>query len=89
LVWFGLVWFGWVVACGTNLSGRLHSAGRGFQWERAVFFPDFFHKKMEKFAIFGGSPPFSPSTSLPWLFEPGVEHHPAISPGQNRAADMG
>ena len=29
------------------------------------------------------------STSLPWLFEPDVEHHPAISPGQNRAADMG
>jgi len=67
----------------------VHSAGRGFQWERAVFFPDFFHKKMEKFAIFGGSPPLVLSTSLPWLFEPDVEHHPAISPGQNRAADMG
>ena len=72
-----------------TVHSQVHSAGRGFQWERAVFFPDFFHKKMEKFAIFGGSPPFSPSTSLPWLFEPGVEHHPAISPGQNRAADMG
>jgi len=57
--------------------------------DSAVFFPDFFHKKMEKFAIFGVSPPLVLSTSLPWLFEPGVEHHPAISPGQNRAADMG
>ena len=44
----------------------------GFTGERAVFFPDFFHKKMEKFAIFG----FSPPQSFPPRF------HGGSSPGR-------
>ena len=45
----------------------------GFTGKCAVFFPDFFHKKMEKFAIFGGSPPLV----LPPRF------HGCSSPGSN------
>ena len=53
------------------------------------FFRIFFIKKWKSSPFSAVHRLLSFPTSLPWLFEPGVEHHPAISPGQNRAADMG
>jgi len=65
-----------------NVAGLSSGAiSRDVFTDSAVFFPDFFHKKMEKFAIFG----FSPPQSFPPRFHGGSSPMSNITPQSARA----